>query len=98
MTSKFLTKQFYINLSVVFLIFIFDRLSKIYVLFKDEKSLEPNLFSSEFLNISLIWNSGDNSIVNDICVNDIVTQQIALMPTNFDSTKAITNVSYHRSI
>ena len=58
MTSKFLTKQFYINLSVVFLIFIFDRLSKIYVLFKDEKSLEPNLFSSEFLNISLIWNSG----------------------------------------
>ena len=58
MISKFLTKQFYINLSIVFFIFFIDRLSKIYVLIKNEKSLEPDLFNSTFLNISLIWNSG----------------------------------------
>ncbi len=58
MISKFLTKQFYINLSIVVLIFFIDRFSKIYVLIKDEKNLEPDLFSSTFLNISLIWNSG----------------------------------------
>ena len=39
MTIKNLTKNFYINLSVVFSIFIIDRISKIYVINFDIKKL-----------------------------------------------------------
>ena len=53
-----LGKNFYINLSLVILIFLIDRISKIYVIFLDNKFLGSEIFSSKFLNISLIWNEG----------------------------------------
>ena len=58
MIIKNLGKNFLINFFLVFLIFLFDRLSKIYVIFLDDKFLESEIFSSKFLNISLIWNEG----------------------------------------
>ena len=53
-----LNKNFLINFSLIFLIFIVDRISKIYVINLDKKILGSEIFSSKFLNISLIWNEG----------------------------------------
>ena len=58
MIIKNLEKNFLTNLFLVFLIFLFDRLSKIYVIFLDNKFFGSEIFSSKFLNISLIWNEG----------------------------------------
>ena len=58
MIIKNLGKNFIINLSLVVLIFLFDRISKIYVIYLDKKFLGSEIFSSEFLNITLIWNEG----------------------------------------
>jgi signal peptidase II len=53
-----LNKNFLINFSLIFLIFIVDRISKIYVINLDKKILGSEIFSSKFLNISLMWNEG----------------------------------------
>ena len=58
MIFKSLTKNFYINLIFIFLIFILDRISKVYVIYLNEKSYTSVIFSSKFLNISLTWNQG----------------------------------------
>ena len=58
MIIKNLRKNFFINLSLVLLIFLLDRFSKIYVIYLDKKFLGSEIFSSKFLNITLIWNEG----------------------------------------
>ena len=58
MIIKNLGKNFIINLSLVLLIFLLDRISKIYVIYLDKKFLGSELLSSKFLNIRLIWNEG----------------------------------------
>ena len=58
MIFKYLKKQSYIDLSIIILIFFLDRISKIYILILNEKNLDGDLFNSQFLNISLTWNSG----------------------------------------
>ena len=51
-------KNFFINLSFILLIFLLDRISKIYVIDLDKKFLGTEMFSSKFLNVSLTWNEG----------------------------------------
>ena len=46
------------NFIIVLLIFFFDRISKIFVINLNNKLLGSEIFSSKFLNISLIWNKG----------------------------------------
>ena len=58
MTIKNLGINFFINLSLVLLIFLLDRFSKIYVIYLDKINLSSEIFSSKFLNINLIWNEG----------------------------------------
>ena len=58
MILKNLNKSFLINISFIFLIFLLDRVSKIYVINLDKKLLGSEIFSSKYLNISLIWNEG----------------------------------------
>ena len=58
MIFKILTKNFYISFIFVISIFLLDRFSKLYVIFLDAKNNGSELFSSRFLNISLIWNEG----------------------------------------
>ena len=58
MILKNLSKNFYIALTFVILIFGLDRISKIYVINLSENTLIPEIFLSKFLNISLIWNEG----------------------------------------
>ena len=47
-------KKFIIYLFFVLLIFLLDRISKIYVIYLDNKLLGSEIFTSKFLNISLI--------------------------------------------
>ena len=54
MIEKNLKKFFLIVLSI----FLFDRFSKIYVIYLDKELFGSEIFSSKFLNISLIWNKG----------------------------------------
>ena len=56
--SDYLKKFFFSNISIIIIIFCLDRISKLYVIFLSEKNLSPNLFTSKFLNINLIWNEG----------------------------------------
>ena len=58
MIIKNLEKNFFINSFLVLLIFLIDRLSKIYVIYLDKKFLGSEIFSSKYLNINLIWNDG----------------------------------------
>jgi signal peptidase II len=58
MILKNLDKSFLINFSLIFIIFLFDRISKIYVIYLDNKLFGSEIFSSKFLNIYLIWNEG----------------------------------------
>ena len=58
MILKNLDKKLLINSFVVFLIFLIDRISKIYVIYLDKKFLGSEIFSSKYLNINLIWNEG----------------------------------------
>ena len=51
-------KNFFIYSSFILLIFLLDRISKIYVIYLDKKLLGSEIFSSKYLNISLIWNEG----------------------------------------
>jgi signal peptidase II len=58
MIFKFLSKNFYISFSIVALIYILDRLSKIYVIQLNKNNLGSDIFNSAYLNIILIWNKG----------------------------------------
>ena len=56
--SDYLNKNFYINFLTIIIIFSLDRISKFYVISQNEKNFTPDLFTSKYLNISLIWNEG----------------------------------------
>jgi len=58
MILKFLSKNFYINFSIVALVYFLDRLSKIYVIQLDKNNFGSDIFNSAYLNIVLIWNKG----------------------------------------
>jgi signal peptidase II len=58
MILKFFSKNFYIYLFFIFLIFISDRLSKIYIINESLKNLDNLILKSTYLNIRLIWNEG----------------------------------------
>jgi signal peptidase II len=56
--SDYLNKNFYINFFTIIIIFSLDRISKFYVISQNENNFTPDLFTSKYLNISLIWNEG----------------------------------------
>ena len=56
--TKFNLKLFLSNLLIISIIFLIDRISKFYVISQNEKNFTPDLFTSKYLNISLIWNEG----------------------------------------
>ena len=58
MEVKKLNKNFYLNFSLVLFIFLIDRISKLFVIHKDKLNFNSEIYSSEFLNIHLIWNEG----------------------------------------
>ena len=58
MILKKLDKKFLINSFLALLIFLLDRISKIYVINLDKKLIGSDIYSSKYLNINLIWNDG----------------------------------------
>ena len=58
MIAKNFNKKFLINFSLVLILFFIDRFSKLYIINLDEELFGPEIFSSKFLNIHLIWNEG----------------------------------------
>ena len=58
MSIPSISKTSYINLIIIFSIFILDRLTKFYVIYLDKINSGSEIFSSKFLNIYLIWNEG----------------------------------------
>ena len=55
---NYFNKNFFTNFFLIIFIFFLDRTSKFYVISQSEKNLSADLFTSKFLNISLIWNEG----------------------------------------
>ena len=52
------SKAIYINLIIIFLIFILDRLTKIYIIYLDKINSGSEIYLSKYVNIYLIWNEG----------------------------------------
>ena len=52
--------KFFFNISLIVPVFIFtlDRISKIYVINLSKNSFDIELYTSKFLNITLVWNEG----------------------------------------
>ena len=97
MIFKNLNQRYLINLLFIFFIFLFDRISKIYIIYLDQKLSGAEIFSSKFLNITLIWNKGiafgllnfeKNNLYNFLTVLIlIIILVIALMSINTEGLK-----------
>ena len=55
---NFFKKKFFINFSLVLIIFCLDRITKNFVISQSKINLSNDLFLSNYLNISLMWNEG----------------------------------------
>ena len=55
---NFLKKKFFINFILVLTIFCLDRITKNFVISQSKINLSNDLFLSNYLNISLMWNEG----------------------------------------
>ena len=53
-----MNRKYLVNFFIVFFIFLFDRLSKIYIIHLDNKIVGSEIYYSKFININLIWNEG----------------------------------------
>ena len=58
MIFKFFSKNFYFSFSLVILVYLLDRLTKIFVIQLDKNNVGSDIFNSTYLNITLIWNKG----------------------------------------
>ena len=56
--KEYLNKKFYFNLSTVLIIFFLDRITKKIIIHLNQENFGQYIFSSEYLNISLVWNKG----------------------------------------
>ena len=52
------SKKFFFNSIIIFLIFILDRVTKLYIIYLDKINNSTEIFLSKYLNIYLIWNQG----------------------------------------
>ena len=79
---KFIKSPIFLKISIIFLIFILDRISKIYVInFFDQTSFNE-VYLLEFLNIYLIWNKGiafGLMNFNNVIIYNIITLLIILI-------------------
>ncbi len=58
MKLNIINKNFYFNLTIIFSIFVLDRLTKLYIIYLDKINNGSEIYQSKFLNIYLIWNEG----------------------------------------
>ena len=56
--NKINLKNFYLNLVIILVVFIFDRTTKLYILKLAEVETSVDIYITPFLNLFLIWNKG----------------------------------------
>ena len=80
--KEYLNKKFYFNLSVVLIIFFLDRIIKKIVIHLNQENFGQYIFSSEYLNLRLVWNKGiafGLLSFNENYIYNILTTLIALV-------------------
>ena len=56
--NKINLKNFYLNLVIILIVFIFDRATKLYILKLAEVETSVDIYITSYLNLFLIWNKG----------------------------------------
>jgi len=56
--NKINLKNFYLNLLIILIVFIFDRVTKLYILKLTEVEISVDIYITPYLNLFLIWNKG----------------------------------------
>ncbi|MDA7838037.1 signal peptidase II [Candidatus Pelagibacter sp.] len=56
--NKINLKNFYLNLVIILIVFIFDRITKLYILKLAEVETSVDIYITPYLNLFLIWNKG----------------------------------------
>ena len=56
--NKINLKNFYLNLVIILIVFIFDRVTKLYILNLAEVENSVDVYITPYLNLFLIWNKG----------------------------------------
>ena len=56
--NKINLKNFYLNLVIILIVFIFDRATKLYILKLVEVETSVDIYITPYLNLFLIWNKG----------------------------------------
>ena len=56
--NKINLKNFYLNLVIILIVFIFDRATKLYILKLAEVESSVDIYITPYLNLFLIWNKG----------------------------------------
>ena len=56
--NKINLKNFYLNLVIILIVFIFDRTTKLYILKLAEVEASVDIYITSYLNLFLIWNKG----------------------------------------
>ena len=56
--NKVNLKTLYLNLVIILIVFIFDRLTKLYILKLAEVEASVDIYITSYLNLFLIWNKG----------------------------------------
>ena len=56
--NKINLKNFYLNLVIILIVFIFDRVTKLYILKLAEVENSVDVYIAPYLNLFLIWNKG----------------------------------------
>ena len=56
--NKINLKNFYLNLAIILIVFIFDPATKLYILKLAEVEASVDIYITPYLNLFLIWNKG----------------------------------------
>ena len=56
--NKINLKNFYLNLAIISIVFIFDRITKLHILKLAEVEASVDIYITPYLNLFLIWNKG----------------------------------------
>ena len=56
--NKINLKNFYLNLVILLIVFVLDRITKLYILNLAEVETEVDVYITSYLNLFLIWNKG----------------------------------------
>ena len=56
--NKINIKNFYLNLVIILIVFIFDRATKLYILKLADVEASVDMYITPYLNLFLIWNKG----------------------------------------